>query len=61
MTDNGGRSQPELAHVAHRRPADLDRPSRRSLTPPQRRFNTLIRQIEQARQTLAAWHDNIAV
>jgi hypothetical protein len=32
-----------------------------TLTPPHKRFNTLIRQIEQARQTLAAWHDNIAV
>ncbi|MBI3368514.1 MAG: J domain-containing protein [Burkholderiales bacterium] len=29
------------------------------LTPAQKRFNTLIRQIEQARQTLAAWHDGI--
>ena len=29
------------------------------LTPAQKRFNTLIRQIEQARQTLAAWHENI--
>lgn len=28
------------------------------LTPQQKRFNTLIRQIEQVRQTLAAWHDN---
>jgi hypothetical protein len=28
-----------------------------TLSPPQKRFNTLIRQIEQARQTLAAWHD----
>ena len=32
-----------------------------ALTPQQKRFNTLIRQIEQARQALAAWHDNIAV
>jgi PIN domain nuclease of toxin-antitoxin system len=31
------------------------------LTPPQKRFNTLIRQIEQARQTLKAWHENMAV
>jgi hypothetical protein len=30
-----------------------------ALTPQQKRFNTLIRQIEQARQTLAAWHENI--
>jgi hypothetical protein len=30
------------------------------LTAAQKRFNTLIRQIEQARQTLAAWHENIA-
>jgi hypothetical protein len=29
------------------------------LSPQQKRFNTLIRQIEQARQTLAAWHDCI--
>ena len=29
------------------------------LTPQQKRFNTLVRQIEQARQTLGAWHDNI--
>ena len=26
------------------------------LTPQQKRFNSLIRQIEQVRQTLAAWH-----
>jgi hypothetical protein len=32
-----------------------------TLTPQQKRFNTLIRQIEQARQTLAAWHDSIGV
>ncbi|RZL89671.1 MAG: hypothetical protein EOP82_18675 [Variovorax sp.] len=32
-----------------------------ALTPQQKRFNTLIRQIEQARQMLAAWHDNIGV
>ncbi|CAM4151630.1 J domain-containing protein [Roseateles saccharophilus] len=31
-----------------------------ALTPPQKRFNTLIRQIEQARQLLGAWHENIA-
>ena len=31
-----------------------------ALTPAQKRFNTLTRQIEQARQTLAAWQDNIA-
>ena len=31
-----------------------------ALTPPQKRFNTLIRQIEQARQTLAAWHEHVA-
>lgn len=30
-----------------------------ALTPPQKRFNTLIRQIEKARQTLATWHDGI--
>lgn len=30
------------------------------LTPLQKRFNTLIRQIEQTRQTLAAWHENMA-
>lgn len=30
-----------------------------ALTPEQKRFNTLIRQIEQARAALAAWHDNI--
>lgn len=29
------------------------------LTPAQKRFNTLLRQIGQARQTLAAWHENI--
>jgi hypothetical protein len=28
-----------------------------ALSPEQKRFNTLIRQIEQARQTLAAWHE----
>jgi hypothetical protein len=28
------------------------------LTPQQKRFNTLVRQIEQVRQTLAVWHDN---
>jgi hypothetical protein len=32
-----------------------------TLTPQQKRFNTLIRQIEQARQTLAAWNDNISL
>lgn len=31
-----------------------------ALTAPQKRFNTLIRQIEQARQTLAAWQENMA-
>ena len=31
-----------------------------ALTPAQKRFNTLIRQIEKARQTLAAWQDGIA-
>ncbi len=29
------------------------------LSPDQKRFNTLIRQIDQARQTLVAWHENI--
>ncbi len=38
-------------------PADPARP----LTPQQKRFNSLVRQIEQARQTLVAWHDNIAL
>jgi hypothetical protein len=32
-----------------------------ALTPPQKRFNSLIRQIEQTRKTLAAWHENIGV
>jgi hypothetical protein len=32
----------------------------RSLTPDQKRFNTLIRQIERCRETLKAWHDGIA-
>ena len=32
-----------------------------TLTPQQKRFNTLIRQIDQARQTLAAWHENIGL
>ena len=32
-----------------------------ALTPQQKKFNTLIRQIEQQRQTLAAWHENIAL
>lgn len=31
----------------------------KALTPQQKRFNTLIRQIEQARDTLAAWHDKV--
>ncbi len=31
----------------------------KALTPEQKRFNSLIRQIEQARDTLAAWRDNI--
>jgi hypothetical protein len=31
-----------------------------ALTPAQKRFNTLTRQIEQVRQTLAAWHDSVA-
>ena len=34
-------------------------PSDAALTPTQKRFNTLIRQIEQARQTLQAWQDNV--
>jgi hypothetical protein len=29
------------------------------LTPAQQRFNTLLRQIEQARELLAAWQENI--
>jgi hypothetical protein len=32
-----------------------------ALTPGQKRFNTLIRQIEQARRRLAAWRDNVAL
>jgi hypothetical protein len=32
-----------------------------ALTPQQKRFNSLIRQIEQARRSLAAWHDSIPV
>ena len=32
-----------------------------TLTPQHKRFNTLIRQIERARQTLTAWHDNIGL
>ncbi|MDM0117501.1 J domain-containing protein [Variovorax sp. J22R133] len=35
-------------------------PAGPALTPSQKRFNTLIRQIEQARQTLAAWNENTA-
>lgn len=31
-----------------------------ALSPLQKRFNTLLRKIEQARVTLAAWHENIA-
>ncbi len=34
-------------------------PSGSVLTPEQKRFNTLIRQIEQARRTLASWRDNV--
>lgn len=37
------------------------REASKALTPEQKRFNSLIRQIEQARETLAAWHDNIAL
>ena len=33
----------------------------KDLTPEQKRFNKLIRQIEQARETLAAWHDAITM
>jgi hypothetical protein len=33
----------------------------KTLTPEQKRFNSLIRQIEQTRETLAAWHENIAL
>ena len=36
-------------------------PSTAALTPEQKRFNTLLRQIEQARRTLAAWNDNVAL
>ena len=32
-----------------------------ALTPAQKRFNSLLRQIEQARRKLAAWHDNITL
>ena len=32
-----------------------------ALTPEQKRFNTLIRQLGQARATLAAWRDNVAL
>ena len=32
-----------------------------ALTPEQKRFNTLIKQTDQARQKLAAWHDNISL
>jgi PIN domain nuclease of toxin-antitoxin system len=35
-------------------------PSGPALTPAQKRFNTLIREIERARQTLAAWRENSA-
>ncbi|MDR2012378.1 MAG: J domain-containing protein, partial [Rhodanobacter sp.] len=35
-------------------------PSDPALTPSQKRFNTLIREIERARQTLAAWRENSA-
>lgn len=31
-----------------------------ALSPSQKRFNTLLRKIQQARGTLAAWHENIA-
>lgn len=34
-------------------------PDGAALSPAQKRFNTLIRQIEQARQTLSAWQDNV--
>ena len=33
----------------------------KALTPEQKRFNSLIRQIEQARETLATWHENTAL
>ncbi|MBC7733005.1 MAG: J domain-containing protein [Bacteriovorax sp.] len=32
-----------------------------ALTPEQKRFNTLIKQTDQARQKLAAWHDSISL
>lgn len=35
------------------------RTSGSALTPEQKRFNALIRQIEQARRTLAAWQENL--
>jgi hypothetical protein len=35
-------------------------PSGPALTPSQKRFNTLLREIERARQTLAAWRENSA-
>lgn len=34
--------------------------ARATLTPAQKRFNTLLRQIEQARATLSAWNENVA-
>jgi hypothetical protein len=33
----------------------------KALTPEQKRFNSLIRQIGQARETLAVWHENTAL
>jgi hypothetical protein len=33
----------------------------KALTPEQRRFNSVIGQIGQARETQAAWHENIAL
>ena len=33
----------------------------KALTPEQKRFNSLIRQIGQARETQATWHENIAL
>jgi hypothetical protein len=52
---------PDPAHASYRRPADRPGRSRTGLTPQQKRFNSLIRQIQQARRALARWHDSIPV
>lgn len=61
MNDNGGTIEAGAWSVSRTDALQISlNKSGPALTPPQKRFNSLIRQIAQARQTLAAWHEHIA-